>query len=299
MHGTAPAPASRPVAGVLLALNVSIGCVAFTLVKISLEELSPMGVAFGRVTASALLFLTVALAQPWRRTPIPREHRATIVLIGLSGSAGFHILFQWGQERVSVPIATVVMACTPVTVALLEVLFLRHRLTSRHLVGVALSTAGCIVIGLGTDGGSSSIWGALAIAAAMVMWAAGTVATRSIAGQYDSWWLNTPGTVIGMGIMLLVELPAIGEFGSITWKAWLAVIWLGTASSAFIYYTMTRAMTVFSATFAMGTGTVVTPGSMLVAWAVLGEAPGVAGAVGGAMAIAGVLLVLSTEARSR
>jgi len=33
--------------------------------------------------------------------------------------------------------------------------------------------------------------------------------------------------------------------------------------------------------------------------AVLGEAPGMAGAVGGAMAIAGVLLVLSTEARSR
>lgn len=297
MHGQPPAPASRPVAGVLLALNVSIGCVAFTLVKISLEELSPMGVAFGRVTASALLFMLVTGLQPWRRTPIPREHRLRIVLIGLSGSAGFHILFQWGQERVSVPIATVVMACTPVTVALLEVVFLQHRLTSRHLVGVGLSTAGCVVIGLGTDGGSSSLWGALAIAAAMLMWAAGTVSTRAIADRYDSWWLNTPGTVIGMVIMLLVELPAIGEFGSITWKAWLAVIWLGTASSAFIYYTMTRAMTVFSATFAMGTGTVVTPGSMLVAWAVLGEAPGASGALGGAMAIAGVLLVLSTEAR--
>jgi drug/metabolite transporter (DMT)-like permease len=74
-------------------------------------------------------------------------------------------------------------------------------------------------------------------------------------------------------------------------KAWIAVIWLGSASSAFIYFAMARVMTVISATTTASISTVVTPTSVIVAWVILGNAPTVTEVLGGLVVIAGVVLV--------
>jgi drug/metabolite transporter (DMT)-like permease len=75
-------------------------------------------------------------------------------------------------------------------------------------------------------------------------------------------------------------------------KGWVTVIWLGSASSAFIYYSLARAMTAISATTATSLSTIVTPTSVLVAWLVLGDAPSWVEVFGGAVVIAGVILVV-------
>jgi DME family drug/metabolite transporter len=119
---------------------------------------------------------------------------------------------------------------------------------------------------------------------------------RSIGDRYDSWWLNTPGTVFGALFMLVLDAPHLGEFADLSVKGWLTVIWLGSASSAFIYYALARAMTAISATSATSLSTVVTPTSVLVAWAVLGEVPSWVEVLGGAVVIAGVMLVVRNAA---
>ncbi|MGB8858582.1 MAG: DMT family transporter [Ilumatobacteraceae bacterium] len=296
---TATHPATqRQTAFGLMALAIGIGSFSFTLVKVALRELSPAGLACGRVVSSAVVF-AIVVAPPHRRRPVLPEHRARVLLCGFGGSAVFHLLFAWGQQRVSVAIAAITMATFPVIVAAGEVVFLQHRLQPRQVAGLVLTTAGCGAIGLA--GGSSpggSMWGAAAIAAATLVWAGVTVATRSIVTVYDPWWLNAPGTFLGAALMLVVEAPHVGEFGSLSLEGWLAVVWLGSASSAFVYYVMARLMTVVSATAASSMGTVVTPTSVFVAWVVLGDRPTLLEAVGGVIVIAGVVLVTRRERAS-
>jgi drug/metabolite transporter (DMT)-like permease len=275
----------------LLASSVAIGSFAFTLVKVVLRELTPLGLATGRVVVSATVFVAVVARSGAYRQRILPEHRTRVFLCGLGGSALFHMLFSWGQQHASVAIAAVVMATFPVLVAVGEVVFLHHRLRHRQLIGLALTTAGCVAIGLASTGGSSTLTGALAIGLSTLTWAGVTVATRSVAHRYDPWWLNTPGTVAGAVLMLALDARHLGDFGHLSLKGWLIVVWLGSASSAFIYFVMARVMTVISATTASSLGTVVTPTSVMVAWVVLGDAPTWREVLGGVVVITGVVLV--------
>jgi len=284
--------ASKRSAFLLLAAAISIGTFSFTFVKVALRELSAVGLATGRVVSSALLFALVMATSRRRYRRIERGNRIRVILCGLLGSAGFHLLFVWGQQRVSVAVAAVVMATMPMLVAVGEVTFLHHRLTAQHLLGIALCTVGCVAIGLAAgSAGGTSLLGAGAIGMAAIVWASVTVSTRGIAHLYDAWWLNTPGTLLGALVVLAIEAPNAAEFGALSLKGWLLVIWLGTASSAFIYFAMTRAMTTLSATTAISLSTIVTPSSMLVAWLLLGDAPGALELVAAAVVIAGVVLV--------
>ncbi len=285
-------------AQVLLAVNIAIGSVSFTFVQVALKELSPLALACGRAVVSAVMFAAVVLRSPVHRTPILPKDRLRVFLVGFGGSAVFHVLFNWGQMKVSVAIAAVILATYPVLTTIGEVVFLHHRLQSIQVLGVALATAGCIAIGVqgGLGDGAGSVWGALAIAAAALTWAALTVTTRSIGDRYNAWWLNTPGTLVGAVVMLLVAAPELHQFADLSLKAWLVVIWLGSASSAFIYYSLARVMTVMSATTTTSITTVVTPLGILVAWLTLGDAPTITEVLGGLVVITGVVLVVRYSA---
>ena len=273
-------------------MTIAFGSVAFTLVKLALKEMTPVSLATGRVVVSALVFTAVVMRSPHRRRPIDAGDRVRVLLCGFGGSAVFHLLFSWGQLHVSVAVASVIMATFPVMVAIGEVAFLHHRLHRPQVAGLVLATTGCAVIGIAGGGSApgSTIAGMIAVGLSTLTWAGVTVATRSIADRYDPWWLNTPGTVIGAVFILLIDLPHLHEFASLSLKAWIAVIWLGSASSAFIYFAMARVMTVVSATTTASISTVVTPTSVMVAWAVLGNAPSPTEVVGGLVVIAGVVL---------
>lgn len=286
-------------AWLLLAANIAIGCVAFTFVKVALEELGALSLATGRVVASAAMFAIAVAMRPERRRPIERGDRVRVVMIGLAASAGFHVLFNLGQQRASVAMASVVMATMPVMTAVGEVLFLRHRLHAAQVIGLVLSTGGCIAIGLASGGANdsgSSALGVLLVGSSTLLWAAVTVSTRGIGDRYDSWWLYTPGTALGALVMLVASAGSLHEFADLSLRGWLMVLWLGTASSAFIYYAYARVMTVISGTTATSITTVVTPGSALVGWAALGERPSLVETIGGIVVIAGVIIV--TRARS-
>ena len=133
-----------------------------------------------------------------------------------------------------------------------------------QVIGLVLSTGGCIGIGLASrDSGTSSVVGLALVALATLLWASVTVVTRGIGDRYDSWWLYTPGTVLGAVIMLAVDAPHLHEFAHVSLRGWFAVVWLGTASSAFIYYSLARVMTVISGTTATSISTIMALGTAL------------------------------------
>lgn len=271
---------------------VGVGSVSFTLIELVLRDLSPTAMAAARVVVSALAFVAIVAAQPRRRRPIDPADRTRLVLCGLGGSAGFHLLFSAGQDRVTVAVSAVVLGTMPAMVAAGEWLFLHHRLTRSHAVGLVLSVLGIVVISWGTGGdGASTPLGIALVAASTLVWAAVTVATRSVADRYDAWWLNTPGTVLGALVMLVVVAPSADEFGGLSVGVWLMIVWLGAVGSAFVYAALTSAMQVLSATTTASLATLVTPVSIVVAWAVLDEPPTVQAVIGSAVVVTGVVLV--------
>lgn len=276
-----------------MATAIAVGSIAFTLIKVALEDLSPLSLAAGRVVFSAAAYVAVVALQPWRIRRVERRDILPLVACGLGGSAGYHLLFTWGQGRVPVAVSAVVLATMPVMVAVGEVLFLAHRLSPLRWFGLALGLAGVGVMSWGQGGvsGHLSVPGLLAVCAATAVWAAVTVMTRSLADRYDPWWLNTPGTLLGVVLTLALAGTGLDEYRSVGLSTWLVVLWLGAVSSAFMYAALARAMKDFSATRTATLGTLVTPLSVLVAWLWLAEVPAPLTLVGGAMAILGVLLV--------
>lgn len=299
---SAPPTSTTGRAGALAAVAaaVAVGSVAPSQIKSVLETLPPLALAAGRVGFSALAFTVVVLAQPWRRRPVEPRDRLAVLGCGLGGSAGFHLLYTWGQARVSVAVAAVILGCMPVVVAGLEVAFLRHRLGRLQLLGLLLSVAGVTVMSLGPQGGAGPdlrdpawIAGALAVAGAVAAWSGVTVATRSLADRYDPWWLNTPGTVLGALVMLALvaaggDLPRFGDLDAV---GWAQVAWLGAVSSAFLYAALAAAMRHLHATTVASLTTLITPLSGAVAWVALGERPHATVLAGGAVVVLGALLV--------
>ncbi|WP_158220922.1 DMT family transporter [Kineosporia sp. R_H_3] len=301
--------------GAWLALGgaIAVGSVAFTQIKLVLEQVSPLALAAGRVGFSAVAFALVVTLQPWRRTPVAREDRLAVLACGLGGSAGFHLLYTWGQQRVSVAVGAIVLGCMPVVVGALEVVFLRHRLTMVQVGGLVLSVAGVTLMsfdgsGEGGDGAPlvrDAAWfaGFAAVAGATVVWSAVSVTTRSLADRYDQWWLNTPGTLVGALVMalLVVGTHRWPEYGDLSASGWLQVAWLGAVGSAFLYAALARAMQHLHATTTASVSTLVTPLGVVVAWVVLGERPSWPVVAGGAVVLVGAFLVTArpTAARAR
>lgn len=294
-------PVSVRVAYVLLASTIVIGAFAFTLVKSALEQMTSLDLATGRVVVSAVFFLVV-LANQRLRTPasmrapsdVRRGDRLRIMCIGLAGSIGFHLIGTWGMEHSSIAVAAVIMATMPAMTAGGEVAFLHHRLTRRHLVGIVLAVAGCCIVGVSGGGdGETTLLGVGALVLATALWAGLTVATRGIGDRYDSYWINTPGTVVGALMMLALDASSLHHFAHLSLRTWLVVLWLGAAGSAYYYVAMAKAMTAISATTAASLSTVVTPASVLVGWLVLGDAPTSLVVGGGAVVIVGALLIVN------
>jgi drug/metabolite transporter, DME family len=251
---------------------------------------------------SAVALVAVVALQPHRRTPIAPEHRLRVLGCGLAGSAGFHLFFSWGQARTSVAVSAIVLSMMPALVAIGERVFLAHRLTVRQVVGLVLCIGGVLVIALVTAGGggdatsssasaATSFAGIAAIAGAAIVWSGQIVATRSIAHRYDPFWLNTPGTVVGAAVCLIVAAPGLDDYRDLSASSWLLVVWLGAVSSALIYAILALAMQSLSATTTTSLGTLVTPLSIVVGWIALGDRPSLVTAIGGLIAVMGVGLV--------
>jgi drug/metabolite transporter (DMT)-like permease len=126
-------------------LATTWGC-SFWWIKLGLEYLSPIEVAFARLSLGALaLLLTCAIT----KTPLPRRRstwRHLAVVAVLLNSVPF-ALFAYGETHVSSILAGLINAMTPLaTVAVLLIAFPEERPTRERLIGLVLGFPGVLVV---------------------------------------------------------------------------------------------------------------------------------------------------------
>jgi drug/metabolite transporter (DMT)-like permease len=287
-------PAALAAAGTVL-----LWASAFPAITVAVRGLGPAGLAVARLAvASAAL----AVAAPWMggrgkagrmgvRRPRLRD-LPLIALCGLAGMTGYQLLLNAGERVVPAGTASLLVATAPVYASLLAVVFLGEHATRRRWAGSAVALAGTALIAAshGLGFGTS----ALIVLAAAVLQAIFHTAQKPLLARYTGFEV----TAYAMWAGTVFVLPWTGSLLRALWgpgahaggAAIGSAVFLGLAPSAagFVLWAYAMARTdVGRVTVSLYLVPAAAIGISLV-W--LGEIPGPAELIGGAIALAGVVL---------
>jgi drug/metabolite transporter (DMT)-like permease len=122
-------------------------------IKLSVQELSPVVVAFGRVTLGALILLPIA----WRRGALRSlgKHKAAICAFALVEFAIPFSVISFGERWISSSVTGILIAMVPLSIALIQRFFGVHeRLGGWRILGLGLGFVGvAALLGFGTISG--------------------------------------------------------------------------------------------------------------------------------------------------
>ena len=186
-----------------LAVSVLWG-IPYLFIKLAVEDLSPIWVAFGRIVVAFAVLLPYA----WHKGALRGIHKRWKALLIYSV---VEICLPWpligfGEERVSSGLAAILIAAVPLIIALMA-LRVDHeeRAEGARLVGLIVGFVGVVVLlGLDVAGRPGELLGALAILLAAVGYAAGPMIIKHRFGELDPLGPVTAS----MGISALVLAPA-------------------------------------------------------------------------------------------
>ncbi|MGH2464134.1 MAG: DMT family transporter, partial [Candidatus Limnocylindrales bacterium] len=138
------------------------GC-SFLFIKIGLEGLDPIQVAFGRCLVGAIALVAIATVS---RTRLPRTAstwRHLFVMAALMNVVPF-ILFSYGETQVSSILAGIINGATPLsTLAVVLIAFPEEEPTASRVAGLLIGFAGIlVVVGIWNGLGSGELPGVLA-----------------------------------------------------------------------------------------------------------------------------------------
>jgi drug/metabolite transporter (DMT)-like permease len=138
--------------GAFAALGIIWGLPYF-FIKLSVQELSPVVVAFGRVTLASLILLPIA----WRRRALHSlgQHKAAICAFALAEFVIPFSAISFGERWISSSVTGILIAMVPLSIALIQRFFGVHeRLGAWRIVGLGLGFVGVVVLlGFGTISG--------------------------------------------------------------------------------------------------------------------------------------------------
>jgi drug/metabolite transporter (DMT)-like permease len=278
-------PAALAAAGTVL-----LWASAFPAITVAVRGLGPAGLAVARL-AVASAALAVAAPVLGVRRPRPRD-LPLIALCGLAGMTGYQLLLNAGERVVPAGTASLLVATAPVYASLLAVAFLGEHATRRRWGGSAVALAGTALIAAshGLGFGTS----ALIVLAAAVLQAIFHTAQKPLLARYTGFEV----TAYAMWAGTVFVLPWTGSLLRALWgpeahaggAAIGSAVFLGLAPSAagFVLWAYAMARTdVGRLTVSLYLVPAAAIGISLV-W--LGEIPGPAELIGGAIALAGVVL---------
>jgi drug/metabolite transporter (DMT)-like permease len=152
---------------IYLALGLVWGC-SFIFIKLGLEFLTPVGVAFGRCALGAMTLLLIVKV---RGISLPTELRTWFILwiVSLLLNVFPGILFAFAEERVTTVLAGIINACTPLSTLIFILFVFRSEKISKHQIfGLVIGGFGVVtVLGIWKGIGSNSAVGAIALLVAI------------------------------------------------------------------------------------------------------------------------------------
>lgn len=291
----------------LMLLAVVIWGINFTAVKVAVSAMAPMAFNAVRFTLATVVTFCV-LAWQTRASRDARPFRAPvrdagrIILLGLAGHGIYQILFGNGMAHTVPGNASLLMATSPLWVAVLGYLLRIERINRVMALGIFVSFAGISLVILGGGNvslGAGSLLGDAMILGCAVLWAVYTVGSKPLLGRYSPLELTAWSMLAGTVMLVAVSLPQIRsqDWSAVSPLVWGALIYSAVFSVAIGYVvysaSVQRVGNARTAVYSNLTPIV----AILFAWVTLGETLTVLQLAGGAIVLTGLLVTRRGRAR--
>ena len=226
---------------ILLLLMTIIWGTNFSIVKHAFVQMDPQAFNAVRMLVASAAFLTIIVAARRLRgaggrlvsvvvtpAPITRRDWMTLALLGLIGHAGYQFFFIGGLARTSVANSSLMLAATPVVIAMIAAALGHERIGRLHWLGAALSMFGIyLVVGPGAAAGGSSLTGDAMMFGGVICWAIYTLGSRHLMLRHSP--VGVTGVSMAIGTLIYVPLVSgnvrATDWGAVTGSTWFALIY--------------------------------------------------------------------------
>lgn len=270
-------------------ITITLWASAFVGIRAALAYFSPLHLAFLRMLIGSIGLGIVAVI---RKARLPELKDIPIFLVcGFFGFAVYHVGINIGEQTVSAGLSSLIVTLAPVFTAIWSALFLKERMTVTGVIGTVISFAGVALISISIDGSFRFTVQTLYILLAAFSESIYFVVQVPYLKKYDSIAFTTYTIWAAALFMAFTSRGVVQEIVAAPVSANLIVLYLGIFPTIVAYSAMAYAISRIGSS--RGTSSIyLTPVlTFLIAWTLLGEIPTWFSLLGGAVTIAGVLLV--------
>lgn len=262
---------------------------SFAGIRAGLQAYTPTQVALFRYIVTSII-LAAYMAATGRRLPAWRDWPG-IAVTGLFGITYYNLALNYGQVVVPSATASFLIASAPVWLALFASLLLRERLAVWGWVGIAVSFLGVAVIALGNVGELSFAPRALFVLSAALATSIYSLGQKKYVARYGALACTAYAIWAGTLFLLPVGSGLLSSIPSAPFSATAAVIYIGIVPGAMGYVIWSFVLGRVPAARAGSFLYLVPALALLFGWVWLGEVPSPLSLLGGALVLAGVIVV--------
>jgi drug/metabolite transporter (DMT)-like permease len=270
---------------------------AFPLIKVGLEGLSVPHLTVSRHLVASLAFLPFLWATGSRLRP-ERRDLGWFLLLGGTGIFVYHTALNAGELRISAGATSLIIASAPAITALLARWIHRERMPVAGWLGSLVSFAGVALIALGDAGGLRFDRFAGFVLLAAVAASTYFVLQQRMFARYAPVEV-TAFVTWGGTVPMLAFLPGLpADLADAPLRSLAATGYIGLFPSALAYSLFAFAQSRTTATQVTTMLYSVPVFSLALSWWFLGEVPSPLTVAGGALAIAGIVVVQRARRRA-
>lgn len=265
--------------------------------KIVVASLTPLMGSFARYVVACIALLVAAFALEGGLPKLTRRQMVGTFVLGLFGVFGYNLFFMGALERLPGSRAALIIALNPAITIAISALALRESLSPRRWLGVAIALLGVAIVVSHGDlpslvSGSIGV-GELLMFGAVTSWALYTVVGRKVLGGLTPLAATNYAALWGTLLLGAISAP---QFASLTaaqfdWRVIVSLLYLGVFGTAlaFVWYYMSVKRIGAGPTSIFNN--LVPVFGVAISVLLLGEHILVSMLIGGAVTIAGVLMV--------